>query len=590
MKINQKILSFFILLLLSVLPLAAIAADVTFKGLLVTSRDINKPQPAYSNALKDEKTCHQSIKRSVVSLPALADEEAIKAYREQLKSGGFVAIEPSLSGLNHAALEKSLANLQGKVLDKKVIERVREEMLRALNAEGSILADVYLPPQRTDDGYLILVVAPAKLGKIITTGQKYFDGAKIACEMRLQEGEQINLQTVTEDLQWLNRTPWRAVDTSYSPGENPGEADLILSTTDRKPFRPYASFDNNGTRNTGLGRNRVGVSWGNAFGFFDHRLDYSYTESNYGSYLNSHALSYSLPVFNRTNLAFNFSKSKIDVPLEGGIFRSKGNNTTASVSLNRVLPSISKLPSLIHEGTLGFEYKRIESSLLYGDLNLDELNNAPDIMQFYIDYSAGLSDGLGKTNSYTHLVLSPGFDAKHNTNEYFNKMRAGTSNDYWYVKQTLDRTFNLPKDWKVRGLLNAQYASEKLLWSERMGLSGVNAVRGYYEDSYFADRGLVLNLELSAPTVNLSFAGKDAQLQIFVFRDWGKGYNIDEQCVCDLNNRSTSKTHVLSSYGLGARFSFSPYVQLNSTLGFADRGLHERGDGSLGNISLVLGF
>lgn len=590
MKINQKILSFFTLLFLSGVPLAASAADVTFKGLLVTSRDINKPQPAYSNALKDEKTCHQSVKRSVVSLPALADEGAIKAYREQLKVSGFVVIEPNLSGLNREALEKNLSGLQGQALDKKVIERAREEVLKALNAEGSILADIYLPPQRTDDGYLVLVVAPAKLGKIITTGQKYFDGAKIACEMRLQEGEQINLQTVTEDLQWLNRTPWRAVDTSYSPGENPGEADLILSTTDRKPFRPYVSFDNNGTRNTGLGRNRVGVSWGNAFGFFDHRLDYSYTESNYGSYLNSHALSYSLPVFNRTNLAFNFSKSKIDVPLEGGIFRSKGNNTTASVSLNRVLPSVSKLPSLIHEGTLGFEYKRIESSLLYGGLNLDELSNAPDIMQFYVDYSAGLSDGLGKTNSYTHLVLSPGFDAKHNTNEYFNKMRSGASNDYWYVKQTLDRTFNLPKDWKVRGVFNAQYATERLMWSERMGLSGVNAVRGYYEDSYFADRGLVLNLELSAPTVNMNLAGKDAQLQMFVFRDWGKGYNIDDQFVSDLNNRSVNKTHVLSSYGFGARFSLSPFVQFNGTLGFADRGLHERGDGYLGNVSLVLGF
>lgn len=587
---NKKINLFLMFLLVSVLPIKVSAADGLFKGLLITSRDINKPQPAYSNALKNEKTCHQLVKRSVVSLPALADEEAIKAYRDQLKAGGFVAIEPSLSGLNRAAIEKGLAALKGQALDKKVIERAREEVLKALNAEGSILADIYLPPQRTDDGYLVLVVAPAKLGKIITTGQKYFDGAKIACEIRLQEGEQINLQTVTEDLQWLNRTPWRAVDTSYSPGENPGEADLILSTTDRKPFRPYASFDNNGTRNTGLGRNKVGVSWGNAFGFFDHRLDYSYTESNYGSYLNSHALSYSLPVFNRTNLAFNFSKSKIDVPLEGGIFRSKGNNTTASVSLNRVLPSVSKMPSLIHEGTFGFEYKRIESSLLYGDLNLDELNNAPDIMQFYVDYSAGLSDRLGKTNSYTHLVLSPGFDAKHNTNEYFNKMRSGASNDYWYVKQTLDRTFNLPKDWKVRGLLNAQYATEKLLWSERMALSGVNAVRGYYEDSYFADRGVSLNLELSAPTVNMNLAGKDAQLQMFVFRDWGKGYNIDNQLVSDLNNRSVSKTHVLSSYGFGARFSLSPFVQFNGTLGFADRGLHERGDGYLGNVSLVLGF
>jgi hemolysin activation/secretion protein len=590
MQIKQKIFIFFTFLFLGVLPLIASADDVTFKGLLVTSRDINKPQPAYSNALKEEKTCHQSIKRRIVSLPALADEASIKAYREQLKAEGFVGIEPNLSGLNRAAIEKGLLGLQGQALDKKVIERAREEVLKALNAEGSILADIYLPPQRTDDGYLILVVAPAKLGKIVTTGQKYFDGAKIACEMRLQEGEQINLQTVTEDLQWLNRTPWRAVDTSYSPGENPGEADLILSTTDRKPLRPYVSFDNNGTRNTGLGRNKVGVSWGNAFGLFDHRLDYSYTESNYGSYLNSHALAYTLPVFNRTNLSFNLSKSKIDVPLEGGIFRSKGNNTSASVSLNRVLPSVSKLPSLIHEGTLGFEYKRIESSLLYGDLNLDELNNAPDIMQFYVDYSAGLSDKLGKTNSYTHLVLSPGFDAKHNTNEYFNKMRAGTSNDYWYVKQTLDRTFNLPKDWKVRGLLNAQYASERLMWSERMGLSGTNAVRGYYEDSYFADRGVVLNLELSAPTMNMSLAGKDAQLQMFVFRDWGKGYNIDDQFVSDLNNRSTSKTHVISSYGFGTRFSLSPYVQFNGTLGFADRGLRERGDAYLGNVSLVLGF
>lgn len=587
MRNNQKNFSFFAVLILSFLPFAVSAADLTFKGLLLTSRDINKPQPAYSNALKNETTCHQSVKRSVVSLPALADDEAIKAYREQLKAGGFVSIEPSLSGLNRVALEKSLSSLQGQALDKKVIERAREEVLKALNVEGSILADIYLPPQRTDDGYLVLVVTPAKLGKIITTGQKYFDGAKIACEMRLQEGEQINLQTVTEDLQWLNRTPWRAVDTSYSPGESPGEADLILSTTDRKPFRPYVSFDNNGTRNTGLGRNRVGVSWGNAFGFFDHRLDYSYTESNYGSYLNSHALSYSLPVLNRTNLTFNFSKTKIDVPIE--VFRSKGDNTSASVSLNRVLPSVGKLPSLIHEGTLGFEYKRIESNLLFGDVDIPELRNSPDIMQFYVDYSAGLSDGLGKTNSYTHLVLSPGFDTKHNTNEYFDRMRKGATNDYWYVKQTLDRTFNLSKNWKVRGLLNAQYATEKLLWSERMGLSGVNAVRGYYEDSYFADRGVTMNLELSAPPVNMSFAVKDAQLQMFVFRDWGKGFNIDEQVIRDLNNRE-SKTHIVSSYGFGARFTLSPYVQFNGTLGFADRGLHERGDGYLGNISLVLGF
>lgn len=583
---NKKLLTFVAVSMLWAQPLTSYAADTSFKGLLVTSRDINKPQPAFTNQVTQE-SCHQSVKRKPLSLPALADAAEIKAYREQLKAEGFVAIEPSLAGLNRKALEKGLADLQGKALDKSVIDRAREEVLKALNAEGTMLADIYLPPQQTEDGYLVLVVAPAKLGKIVTTGQKYFDGDKLACEIRLQPGEQVSLQTVTEDLQWLNRTPWRVVDTSYSPGENPGEADLILSTTDRRPFRPYVSFDNNGTRSTGLGRNKVGVSWGNAFGLFDHRLDYSYTESNYGSYLNSHALSYTLPVFNRTNLSFNLSKTKIDVPID--VFRSKGNNTSASVSLNRVLPSIAKFPALIHEGTLGFEYKRIESNLLFGDVDLSELRNSPDIMQFYVDYSAGLSDSYGKTNSYTHLVLSPGFDTKHNTNEYFDKMRKGATNDYWYIKQTLDRTFNLPKNWRVRGLLNAQYSTERLLWSERMALSGVNAVRGYYEDSYFADRGVVMNLELTAPNININLAGKETQLQMYLFRDWGKGYNIDDQAIRDLNGHE-SKTHIVSSYGFGARYSFSPYVQLNGVLGFADRGMRERGDGYLGNISLVLGF
>ena len=573
---------------LSVLP--ASAAEQNFQGLLVVSRDINKPQPAVSNEVRNDQSCRQSIKQPLVNLPALADEAAIQAYREQLKTQGWLVLEPSLMRLNRKTIVRDLEPLKGKPIDQKTMEAARASVLNALNDEGSLLADIFVPPQRTDDGYLVLVVAPAKLGKVVTTGQKYFDGERLACEIRLQDGEQINLQTVTQDLQWLNRTPWRVVDTSYAPGENPGEADLILSTTDRKPLRPYISVDNYGTRLTGMGRNKVGISWGNAFGLFDHRLDYSYTESNYGKFLNSHALSYTMPVFKRTNLGFNVSRSEIDVPVENGIFRSQGRNTTAAVSLNRVLPTMAKLPNLLHEGTVGFEYKRIENNVLFGGLNLDELNNSPDIMQFYVDYSAGLSDAYGKTNSYTHLVLSPGFDTKHNTNYYFNKMREGASNDYWYVKQTLDRTFNLPKNWKLRGLMNAQYASEKLMWSERLGLGGVSGVRGYYEDSYFADRGVVINLELSAPPVTMNLAGKDAQLQMYVFRDWGKGFNIDDQLVRDLNPRTADRNHVISSYGFGARFSLSPYVQFNGSLGFADRGLHERGDGYLGNVALVLGF
>jgi hypothetical protein len=46
----------------------------------------------------------------------------------------------------------------------------------------------------------------------------------------------------------------------------------------------------------------------------------------------------------------------------------------------------------------------------------------------------------------------------------------------------------------------------------------------------------------------------------------------------------------VSSFGVGARFSLSPFVQLNGTLGLAQQGLNNRSDDVMGNISLVIGY
>ena len=118
-------------------------------------------------------------------------------------------------------------------------------------------------------------------------------------------------------------------------------------------------------------------------------------------------------------------------------------------------------------------------------------------------------------------------------------------------------------------------------------ITGANAVRGYYEETLYADSGLALNLELQAPTMNMKLAGKDAQLQVFAFKDWGKGYSKS----VDLNNdlQTNQKHNVVSSLGLGARFTLSPFVQLNTTLAWADR---ENGrDGSyMAHAGLVVGY
>lgn len=584
---KNKIKNCIALALLSGFASAVLADDATLSGVLVVSRDITKPQNALLAPTSNPSQCENA--KLVMSAPALAplpDEAAVASYREKLISEGTLAIEPSLATLDRKVIENGITPLLGQALDKDRIDKIRAVVLAALNKEGSMLADIYFPPQRTSDGYVVVVVSPAKVGKITATGQKYFDGDKLTCALRSQPGERVNLQHLTEDLLWLNRTPWRATDMSYAPGENPGEADITLATTDRKPFRPYVSLDNTGTRTTGLGRYKVGVSYGNPFGFFDHRVDYSYTRSNFDGVLDSHALSYSLPVFGRNTLTMSAGYTTVDVLVNNGDVRVKSASKSLSASINRALPALRNTPNFVHEGTLGVDYKQSGSNVLFGGAEV--YASKPEILSLYVDYSAGLSDQYGKTSSYTHLVISPGFGFGNNTDAEFNTVRTGAKNSYWYVKETIDRSVKLPKNWALRGVVNAQYAPDILLFSERMALTGANAVRGYYEDSLYADSGLMLNLELQAPPKTFKVGDKQAQLQAFGFYDVGRGFNNTADVNNDLNTKQ--KNNTVSSFGVGARFSLSPFVQLNGTLGLAQQGLNNRSDDVMGNISLVIGY
>ena len=576
-------------LVLALSSASVLADEVMFKGVLVVSRDITKPQasPSAKSAQAEKiSACKKSTTALPVALPALPDAAAVANYREQLKAEGVVALEPSLGSLSRGAIAADVQPLLGQAINSKSIDALKAAVLAALNKEGAMLADIYLPQQRSEDGYVVVVVSPAKVGKIITSGQQYFDGQQIACEIRNQPGAQVNLKQLTEDLIWLNRTPWRVTDVSYGPGENVGEADITLTTTDRRSFRPYVSMDNTGTRLTGMGRYKVGMSWGNPFGLFDHRLDYSYTRSNLDGAVDIHALSYSMPVFDRTNLTMSFSRAEAKSQFNQD-FSAKGTNTYASVALNRVLPKVSAFPSLVHEGTLGFDYKHVETNLLFGQQTLDAYSRSPEVMQFYADYSAGVSDNAKKVNAYTHLGISPGLGFGNNSDKEFGAMRAGSKNTYWFVKETLDGNIKLPKNWGLRGVANVQYTPDVLPYSERVALTGANAVRGYHEDTLYADSGVMLNLELQAPPMNFKVASKDAQLQLFAFKDWGKGYSKS----VDLNNdlKSNSKENVVSSVGVGARFSLSPFVQFNSSIAWADRE-NGRNDDYMAHMALVIGY
>ena len=155
------------------------------------------------------------------------------------------------------------------------------------------------------------------------------------------------------------------------------------------------------------------------------------------------------------------------------------------------------------------------------------------------------------------------------------------------MKETLDGNIKLPKNWGLRGVARMQYAHDLLPYSERMGLTGATGVRGYHEETLYADSGVVLNLELQAPVINFKLASQETQLQVFAFKDWGKGYSKS----VDVNNdlKTNSKENVVSSIGLGARFTLSQYVQFNSAIAWADRE-NGRDDNYMAHLALVIGY
>ena len=172
-------------------------------------------------------------------------------------------------------------------------------------------------------------------------------------------------------------------------------------------------------------------------------------------------------------------------------------------------------------------------------------------------------------------------------------MRAGATSNYTRFNVNVERTVGLPdvqalKGWQLRARLNGQWADKPLVSSERFGVSGAQGVRGYYEDTLFADRGLIGNLELQTPSASLTLLGRQGLLQGYVFLDAGRAWNKSPQVVPDLGAEART-TYTLVSHGLGLRFNLGATLVMRADVGWPHIGLPGK-QGALGHISVTAAF
>ena len=461
--------------------------------------------------------------------------------------------------LSNEQLAEIVAPYLGKPIDETLTTALIGAVVARIEEDSHYLADVYFPPEANRDirnGTLALVIRPARLGKVVSQGQQHHAANDIECRIRLRSAQPLDLRQLSTDIARLNASSsWRYTDPTprFVPGEQRGTTDIVLDTVDEAPWRVYVSADNTGTRTTDQGRIREGIIVGNFLGNFDHQLGYSHISSPIHRHYHGDILDYTMPLDGGDRLGAHIEYTKTDVGLQHGLFQNTGKNLISYLERTHLLSSGGSKTPTNHEIYAGIDYKRIGSTLAFGQEQISDVT--PQVMQGYVGWRASWKDGLGSNLLQTRLTVSPGKLVDNNDNHTFDESRPGAKAHYWRFNIDFDRNFALPdtflSGWQVNTRMNAQLGSNYLLASERFGLSGVGGVRGYYQDTLIADRGLVGSIELLTPQHPTTIALQPSTWQLLGFIDAGRSWNADKEYNDDL--KRTGKSFTLASVGIGTR-------------------------------------
>ncbi|CAO3440661.1 ShlB/FhaC/HecB family hemolysin secretion/activation protein [Azospirillum endophyticum] len=431
------------------------------------------------------------------------------------------------------------------------------------------LVDVVVPEQDVTSGSVQIVVVEFRVGRTMAEGNRWFSDDLLLSQLRAWPGDRISGSAMLEDIDWLNRNPFRHTDLVYQRGGDPGTTDIVLRTADRFPVRVFGGYENTGTAATGRDRLFAGLNWGNAF-WADQQISYQISASpdlldrglrgpSGDPRSVTHAGSWFVPLPWRHTLTVFGSYTETHPDLGSG-FGQNGRSSQVSARYAAPLP---KLGTVRHELQAGIDWKRSNNNLDFGGSSV--FRSSTDIAQGMLGYSATVPDGLGSTGLSASLFHSPGGIGDRNSDAVFHTSRAGAAARYSYARFGLERVTPLPEDltWIVRA--QAQLSSANLLPSEQLSLGGNASVRGYAESEVLGDRGVLLSTELRSPEVSLA--------QLFGERDLGDGFQgllFADYGAAEPKNRQPNDAgrKVLLSMGPGLRYSLPPYLTLKLDWGF----------------------
>ena len=462
--------------------------------------------------------------------------------------GGVKGVDVSqVSGLDAAALREQLTPFVDRPLSRKLIAEVQAAVAAAYREAGRPFVSVTLPPQEVSSGVLQLRVILFKVAGIKVTGAaaESYPPSRI----RLVPGQEIDARKVETDLDWANRNPFRQVEAVFGPGKDLGLTDVNIQVTDRKPWQVYAGYANSGTLLTDRNRYYVGASgapsadivasyqltgsgnfWGDD-GLFNRPDDAKYV-SEAGRLLTPLGLRTSLEVVGDHVLTNERPNN---------LFRIKTQTSQASAIVRTALSDL--LPPAVGDLLGGVELKHQLRTTIFDGTPVAE--GSADVAQLVVGWNGRWSDNLGTNTLDVRFKSNPGGILSGNNSLAWSAFTNGRVTDVQTNLITLEfgRVTPLPKGLSLKSEVSVLASSKPLPDTERIGLGGIHAVRGYVTEDGAVDQAVILrnSLYVSMPSMPSWMPGT---LAPFLLADVGWGR--------DLFSRRDS---TLSSVGAGLDFA-----------------------------------
>lgn len=485
-------------------------------------------------------------------------------------SGLSVAAAPISEGKAtiRPALENALRPFLGKPLSAHEIAALQAAVAGVYRSFGLPFVSVTAPPQEITSGVVQLRVIAFHLGQTAVSGAGA-DQAAIEAGIRAKPGETIDARALSEDLDWLNRTPYRHVGAVFSPGEATALTNLSLGVTEQKPWSLSAGWSNSGSSATGLQRYSLGaglflpslngttlsvlVTGGTNFWSDPGRI--ALDGGDYPDYL-SEAARIVIPTF---------ARQQIEITPDIVATRQSLDGNVSVENLTYELPIYyrSALSNILPDHYWGDIYGGVELKGLRRNVYYDGVKAASGmagLMQFALGWSNTIADPLGQTAIDLRLELNPGSTVADSTDAAWSSYSNGrvTDTTYVYGVANLTRRTDLPKDFSWVAGLTGLLSDTSLPDTEQLALGGSAGSRGYSFSSVAVDRGVIFRNELRLPTQNPPLPGLALGLSPYLFADaaWGE-------------NLSTRTSNKLVSLGLGLDAAVGEHLTASVTAGRA---------------------